>query len=211
MISLTCDGCEERFEVDDAAAGSTVRCPRCSAANGVPSMPAGATAPGTGTSVPTARGGAIPGEERLLYLRPAMFRARPGRFTLLGLIALAGLGFAGYLLATTNDRVGPLLCAIGSLLGIVPLILWKFKSLDSSLEITSRRSVCYRGLFSKTTTEVRHEDIKNFQIDQTFQQRLFNVGSIGISSSGQDDIEIRVRDIPRPYRVREIIDRHRRR
>ena len=38
---------------------------------------------------------------------------------------------------------------------------------------------------------------------------MLNVGYIGISSSGQDGIEIEVRDIPRPYDVKELIDEYR--
>lgn len=204
MIPITCDGCNQRFEVPDDAASTTVKCPKCAAPNGVPSLGKDdAPQPREAATDPAS-------EQQLLWVRPAMFRARPARFSLFALIALGGLGAAGYFL-TTKEPALALGCALGSLLGIVPLVLWKIATLGASLEITSRRTVLNRGLFSKTTTEVRHEDIKNFQVDQTFQQRIFNVGTIGISSSGQDDIEIKVGDVPKPYRVREIIDRHRRR
>lgn len=205
MITLTCDACNQRFDVPDDAQGTTVKCPKCNEPNGVPNRTlADAPPPQMAASDPSS-------EQRLLYVRPAMFRARPARFSLFLLLALAGLGGAGYFLTAGNDPTLAIACGVGSLVGIVPLVLWKIASLAASLEITSRRTVLNRGLFSKTTTEVRHEDIKNFQVDQTFQQRIFNVGTIGISSSGQDDIEIKVNDVPKPYRVREIIDRHRRR
>ncbi len=208
MITLTCDGCTHRFDAPDSAAGTTVRCPKCAAPNGVPGFPsndhAGVAPESRDVSTDHAS------ERQLLFVRPAMFRARPARFGGLLLIVLAGLGGAGYFLSTSEPALA-LVSGLCSLLGIVPLLLWKLTCFFASLEITSRRTILNRGLFSKTTSEVRHEDIKNFQVDQTFQQRLFNVGTVGISSSGQEGIEILVKDVPKPYRVREIIDRHRRR
>jgi hypothetical protein len=35
------------------------------------------------------------------------------------------------------------------------------------------------------------------------------VGYLGISSSGQDGIEIEVRDLPRPYELKALIDNYR--
>lgn len=211
MITLTCDGCSKRIEVPDNAAGTTVRCPGCQAPNGVPSLnPTPDDAQRRAADHAADHAAAHAPEQALLYIRTSMFRARPARFSLFALIALAGIGGGIYFL-TTKEPALALACALGSLAGIGPLLVWKIQCLGTSLEITSRRTVLNRGLFSKTTTEVRHEDIKNFQIDQSFQQRLFNVGTIGISSSGQDEIEIMVSDVPKPYRVREIIDRHRRR
>jgi len=49
------------------------------------------------------------------------------------------------------------------------------------------------------------------QLDQTFFQRIFDVGKIGISSAGQADLEISVTGIPQPERVKDLIDRYRRR
>ena len=81
--------------------------------------------------------------------------------------------------------------------------------LGTALEVTTKRTILYRGLFSKASSEVMHSEISNFQIKQSFLNRVFRVGTIGISSSGQEGIEIVAPDIPTPYRVRELIDSHR--
>jgi len=43
------------------------------------------------------------------------------------------------------------------------------------------------------------------QVDQNAIQRILNVGSIAISSSGQDDLEIYVKGIPDPNDVADFI------
>jgi hypothetical protein len=48
------------------------------------------------------------------------------------------------------------------------------------------------------------------QLDQSFFQRLFDVGTIAISTSGQEGIEISVQGIPHPQNVRDLIDKYRR-
>ena len=206
MISLICDACLARFQVSDDNAGATVFCPKCGAKNGVP-FPDGAAASSPAVAAATPTGGS-PGEELLLRVRPAMFRARPFSFSGLLLLVLAGVGGGIYFLSSGRSGLG-IACLAGSLLGIVPLVVWKIYNMGTSLEITNKRTVSYRGLFSKKSNEVRHNDVKNFQVDQTFLNRILGVGAVGISSSGQDEIEIHVKDLPNPYRIREIINQHR--
>ncbi|MBC7772271.1 MAG: PH domain-containing protein [Pyrinomonadaceae bacterium] len=205
MINITCDGCQQRFEVPDSAAGTTVPCPKCNTSNGVPGRAVSGKMD-TREDEATAR---LQGEKIMLTARRAMFRARPARFMGLLLLTLGGLGGAGYFLTSGQDPMLAGVCGFVALVGLLPLVIWKVATMGELLEITSHRTILKRGILSKTTTEVRHNDIKNFQIDQSLQQRIFNCGTVGISSSGQDGIEIYAKDIPKPYRVREIIDRNR--
>jgi hypothetical protein len=87
--------------------------------------------------------------------------------------------------------------------------VWKIKTLGAALEITNKRTVERRGLFSKATSEVVHDNIRNVQVDQTFWQRVWKVGALGLSSSGQDGIEIHMQHVPKPEEVRRIIDLYR--
>ena len=59
------------------------------------------------------------------------------------------------------------------------------------------------------TSEVLHDHVRNVEIRQSFLQRITKVGSLGISSSGQDGIEIEVRDMPKPYELKSLIDAYR--
>jgi phage FluMu protein Com len=109
-------------------------------------------------------------------------------------------------LAPAMWRAHPFLSIIT--LGIATLILW-IRNLGNRMYITNKRTILRRGFFSKSTTEVLHDHVRNVQVDQTLLNRMFNVGTIGISSSGQDGIEIVAHAIPRPNEVKKTIDLYR--
>lgn len=97
-----------------------------------------------------------------------------------------------------------ILCLVG--IGIVILLVWYIRCLGTTLTITNEQTTLRRGILSKFTNDVFHENVRNIIVRQTFFQRLFGVGYIGISSAGQSGIEIEVHGIPDPDRVKEIID-----
>ena len=97
-----------------------------------------------------------------------------------------------------------LLCAAFGI-GLVMLLIWYIQTLGTTLIITEERTTLRRGVFSKYTNEVTHENVRNVQVAQTFLQRIMGVGNVGISSAGQSGVEIYVRGIPDPDRVRELI------
>ncbi len=126
-------------------------------------------------------------EEQVLYdERPAMFGSEP-------------LGF--------------ILCIIliPVVIGAVILLIWWLRVLATRLIVTNERITLREGLLSKHINEVYHTDVRNVRISQSFMNRIFRVGNVGISSAGQGSIEISVNGIPEPERLKEIIDTHRRR
>lgn len=125
-------------------------------------------------------------EEPILYhAHPAMFRNNPVLFVL-------------YIL---------LIPVLG--LGLILLIVWWIQTLGTTLTVTNDQTTLRKGILSKYTNDVFHENVRNIQVRQSFFQRMFNVGWIGISSAGQSGVEIEVRGIPDPERVKQIIDDHR--
>ncbi len=207
MITITCDRCDRALEVDDTLAGKKYECPHCGDMNNVPAAapePDGPTDRAAARGLPSATGD----EKRIMRVHPAMIRAHPLRGLAVVLLVLGGL--TGVIWMTVEQRW--ILCGVFGLPLLGGLgwgIVWKLKSLSTTIEITNKRTIRNIGLLSKSTSEVSHGSIRNFQIDQSFIDRLFNVGCIGISSSGQDEIEIKVRDVPGPMRIREIIDAYR--
>lgn len=124
-------------------------------------------------------------DERTLYeANPSMFRNHPVGFVLTILLCLA-------------------------IVGLIILLVWWIKCKATTLIVTTDRTRLRRGILSKSVTEVWHSDVRNVQLEQTFFQRIFDVGMIGISSSGQSGMEIAVSGIPQPEHVKELIDRHR--
>lgn len=121
-------------------------------------------------------------EEKVLYeAHPAMFRNHPFWFSLCVILSLV-------------------------VVGLIPLIIWYIQTRGTMLTITNEQTTLRRGILSKFTNDVFHENVRNILVRQTFFQRLMGVGYVGISSSGQEGIEIEVNGIPDPDRVKQIID-----
>jgi len=121
--------------------------------------------------------------ETTLYSdHPAMFRNRPILFLFCCLLVLAyGLG-------------------------LLILLVWWIQCWGTNLTVTDQRVTLRKGILSKYTNDVMISDIRNVQVGQNLFQRLFGVGSLGISSAGQGGMEIEVNGIPNPQKVKTVID-----
>lgn len=123
-------------------------------------------------------------EEVLLEIYPSMWRNRPFLFGLVLLFCLVGVG--------------------------LPILwIWWLDSRATTLTITSRRTILRSGLLSKRTDEVMHLHVRNIMVKQSLFQRIFGVGEIGISSSGEAGVEITASGVPDPEGIRVLIDRFR--
>lgn len=100
-----------------------------------------------------------------------------------------------------------LLCLVG--VGLVMLFVWWLQVKGTLLTVDDEKTVLRRGILAKHTNEVRHRDVRNIKVTQSFFQRILGVGAIEVSSSGQADEEITVSGIPDPEKVKEIINAHR--
>jgi uncharacterized membrane protein YdbT with pleckstrin-like domain len=153
----------------------------------------------------------VSGENVLYETHPSMFRNRPAWYA--GIVGLILLGFGVLIYSMVSAKipanVGATVCAILSGIGIVSYIIWWLRCKATTLTVTTNRTSCRRGILSKSISEVWHQDVRNVQLDQTFMQRVLDVGTIGVSSAAQSGLEIEVRGIPDPDRVKQLIDEHR--
>lgn len=209
MITIHCDNCERELQLEDKDAGSKVACPHCGDINRVP-------APSSEDSAVRADRASAAGlppdggaETTVRTLRPCMVRARPLSFTGVALVMIAGLIGVVMGLTGENQTWLAILGGLIALLGFGVLFVWWLKTMSASLEVTNKRTILKRGILARSTSEVVHDNIRNIQIDQTFWQRVWGVGSIGISSSGQDGIEIQLGDLKNPNDIRKTIDLYR--
>jgi uncharacterized membrane protein YdbT with pleckstrin-like domain len=125
-------------------------------------------------------------EETILYhSHPAMFKNRPFAFILCLILSLVGVG-------------------------LIIFLVWWIKTRGTELTVTNERVSLRKGILSKFTNDVYLTDIRNVQIYQSFGQRIFGVGSVAISSAGNEGIEIEVKGVPDPDKIKTIIDTHRR-
>lgn len=216
MIKFNCDRCDMEIEVDDELAGTKHECLNCGDINRVPE-PDGviplASDPAEDQRVDKAAKAGFPPdsgpEVRVLKVRRCWFRSRAIRFSLTVLIGLAAL--VGLIWVPVAEKSAWWYALFAPLLlwSIGLISWWWIDRLSASLEVTTKRTVMLRGFFSKSSSEVVHDNIRNIQIDQTFLQRVMNVGRIGISSSGQDGIELQVNHLKDPEYLRQVIDLYR--
>ncbi|QDV35268.1 PH domain-containing protein [Tautonia plasticadhaerens] len=207
-----CPHCEAKVEVGDEMLGEVVNCPKCERPFRVeapPSYPIGDDEAGSVIRKGGAPhvGGPIDQERSLLVLHPAVFRRRI--FQSIGSMLLI---VGGLVCAVWGAGVGSATLGFGGLIAAVvgglDLAYWWFKSLYVTLTVTNRRSILRKGLFSKATSEVNHDDVRNIQVEQSVVQRLLNIGDLLISSAGQDIVEIRARAIHDPEAVATIVREH---
>jgi len=123
-------------------------------------------------------------ETTLYYANPSMFRNHPVWFVVLVLLSLV-------------------------IVGIPFLLAWWLECKGATITVTEQRTTVRRGILSKSTNEVWHRDVRNVKITQTFLQRIFDVGTVEVSSAGQAGVEIKVAGIPAPDKIRQIIDDYR--
>ena len=224
MINFVCDKCEKNLEVDDELAGKKVECPFCADINLVPSRqvarsatakaankgPSGSGGQARSSGSPSDRAtdmGLPPDsgpEQHVLTVHPAMLRARPIRGGLVWLMILSGITLAVFVPAL-GWIGGGLIASAGALW----LLVWWVQTRTVALILTNKRTTLRRGLLSRQTREVLHDRVQDIQITQTFLQRIWNVGRLGVSSSGEAGIEIEAADLPDPVGIRQIIDAYR--
>jgi hypothetical protein len=173
----------------------------------------GNAAPSTDRAAAAGYPPALGPEADVILVRPAMFRARPGRFLVLSIVLIGGAIGAVFFTAgggAAGANVPPAAaCGAAGVLAFFCLLIWKIHTLGESLQITTKRTIDKHGLFSKDTSDVLHTDIKNIQIKQSFLDRVWNVGQIALSSSAENEEEIVIKNIPDPEKVRQIIDLYR--
>ncbi|MBO6513360.1 MAG: PH domain-containing protein, partial [Phycisphaerales bacterium] len=176
MIQFNCDKCEMLIELDDDQAGTKHQCLNCGDTNRVPQLePDGSLAADPESSVvPKPKDRAAEAgypaddgpETRILKIRRCWFRSRAIRFSFVVLFLIAGC--VGMLWSQLNDRtVYLILSGIVTVLGMGTLLWWWVDRLAASFEITTKRTIMHRGFFSKSSSEVVHDNIRNIQIDQT--------------------------------------------
>lgn len=219
MIRFNCDRCDMEIELDDEQAGTKHECLNCGDINRVP-YPEGEIPlvldddePGEPKRIDKAAKAGFPPdfgpEVRVLKVRRCWFRSRAIRFSLTALLTLIGVVGLIWVPVFDKSRWWYALFTLMSVGGLGLIGWWWLDRLSASLEITTKRTIMHHGFFSKSSSEVVHDNIRNIQIDQSFTQRVMKVGRIGISSSGQDGIELQVNHLKSPDELRRIIDLYR--
>ena len=123
-------------------------------------------------------------EETVLVIRPLMFRGEPVGFIFcVALIFVFGVG-------------------------LVLLLIWWLQCKFTIYTVTSMRVVEQTGILSRNTNEVRHKDVRNLKVYQGVLRTWLGTGSVAISSAGQSDIELTMKNIENPHKIAGIIRKY---
>tara|TARA_R100000789_G_scaffold99563_1_gene106465 strand:- start:3606 stop:4106 length:501 start_codon:yes stop_codon:yes gene_type:complete len=145
-------------------------------------------------------------EEDVKSYHPAMFANHPFHYLILWLLMIGGGIGAVMGMFSGNFPLG-IFGLLALIFGGVAYGWWYLNVKFKVLTITDKRTLYRQGILSKRTNEVQHDDVRNIQMDQTFLQRVLNVGDIAISSSGQDDMEIVVKGVGNPQEIVDLVRR----
>ncbi len=124
-------------------------------------------------------------------------------FTREVVIAIAMLGGGAYLLGgrAGNARGGILLMAGGAaVLGFISLA-----RRNTSWSLTSDRLIERRGTLASRRREMELADVRSIEVDRSLTQRMLGLGSVTIASAASAEFLIRMRDIPNPEQVAEML------
>ena len=72
-------------------------------------------------------------------------------------------------------------------------------------QLTEEKLLIDTGFFSRNQEEIRLYRMTDFSVKQKFIQRIFGVGDICISSSDNTQGEFIIRDIKKPYIIKELL------
>lgn len=91
------------------------------------------------------------------------------------------------------------------IIGIPFMIAWYFDNRSTNIRVTNLRVIFTKGMFSKQQSEVFIQDIRNVHFKQSAIQRLFQTGTLSVSSAAQSDVEIQVSGLTQPEKIRDQI------
>jgi hypothetical protein len=195
-LTCQCPFCDEVVEVEPEQAGENILCPRP-----VCRRPFRLEIPAAKILLEEEGAGEGNSERTLTKVHPAMFRKRPIRFLFYWCLIGAGVAGGGWWWTTNGDALGAYVGIGLASLGLALLGFWWLEVISATLTVTTKRTIQRTGIISRQTSEVRHNDVRNLQLDQSVFERLCGVGDISISSAGQANLEIVADAIPHPERI----------
>ncbi len=124
-----------------------------------------------------------------------------------GGVALAAVAAA---IGALASGTGIAILAGAVVLGLV-VLAGLVKRMATRYVITTERLHIRRGILSKKTQETRIQRVQNVNTDQSFFERIMQVGTVDFDTAGSDDSEFRFVGVGNPEEVTRAVDRAQRR
>lgn len=152
----------------------------------------------------------MPKEQIILKVSPCLFRQRPIKFTINAAALLYGavsilspsIIMANVpMFATSNPEFIQFIGFVFGFVALVNLTRWYWITITMSLKIMPSYLVKQEGLISRNSIEMSHQNVQNAYVKQNVLERIYGVGSVGFSSSGQSNVEVIISGIEKPHEV----------
>lgn len=116
-------------------------------------------------------------------------------------IALVVAGLVGVALLGEFALLGVAGVALGFLVGGRA----HYERISTAYVITTERVYHKRGLISRNVSQIRYDRVQNTSYSQSVLERLFSYGDVGVTSAGTGQVEILLRSIPDPVRIKRLV------
>ncbi|MDR1730573.1 MAG: PH domain-containing protein [Synergistaceae bacterium] len=84
------------------------------------------------------------------------------------------------------------------------------RRLRVALSVSPDEVALEEGIISHHSIEISTRSIRTIQVRQNVIQRILNIGNIQIASSGTEEYEICISNLPSPHAIRDIMQRYER-
>ncbi len=136
-----------------------------------------------------------------------VFEGHPSwRSVLLFYLAGVALVAVAAAIGALASGTGVAILAGGVVLALVVLVGF-VKRMATRYVITTERLHIRRGILSKETQETRIGRVQNVNTDQSFFERIMQVGTVDFDTAGSDDSEFRFVGVGNPEEVTRAVDR----
>ena len=137
-------------------------------------------------------------EYALAVYRPSLWYYANG--FLVGAVLIAA---GGRLLYVKFEPVQAGFALIG--IGVLFFIVTMVRARTINWSLTSDRLIEKRGLVATRRREMELADVRSIEVDRSLTQRMLGLGSVTIASAASAEFLIRMRDIPNPEQVAEML------
>ena len=141
-----------------------------------------------------------PGEEVLFDGHPS-WRATLG-FYVLGFVLAVGAGVIAGVAGGTTLGVIVLLVALA-----IVLVVGLVRRLGTHYLVTTERLRIRRGILSRRVQQTQLERVQNVNTDQSFFERILQIGTVDFDTAGTEDSDFTFRGIADPEQVVGAVDR----
>ena len=153
----------------------------------------------------------------ILTVSPCMFRNSPLRYTILMVFSMAGTIVALFPRLITGlfssepgwgNSLLPWISGVSLVFLIVSVAVytrWWLESVTTRLVLMPAYCEKRVGIISRHSVRMAYENVQNAYVKQGILERLLGVGTVGLSSSGQHDVEIVIQGVKHPGQIIERI------